>query len=123
MTASSSRPGASHRCSGAILSPPWGDNFLKNTLVLLALFELGEAKGGAFVTLAGALFILPSFVLSGTRRRASPTVLDKAKVAQTVKLAEMGATAVAAAGVILHSVPVLLAALVLFGILAALFGR
>ena len=42
-----------------------GDNFLKNTLALLVLFELGKEEGGAAVTLAGALFILPSFFLSG----------------------------------------------------------
>ena len=41
-----------------------GDNFLKNTLALLVLFELGKEEGGAAATLAGALFILPSFFLS-----------------------------------------------------------
>ena len=41
-----------------------GDNLLKNTLALLVLFELGKEEGGSAATLAGALFILPSFFLS-----------------------------------------------------------
>ncbi|SED24823.1 acyl-[acyl-carrier-protein]-phospholipid O-acyltransferase / long-chain-fatty-acid--[acyl-carrier-protein] ligase [Rhizobiales bacterium GAS188] len=98
-----------------------GDNFLKNALALLVLFELGEEKGGAFVTIAAAIFILPSFVLSALGGELADR-FDKGKVAQRVKLAEIGATAVAAAGMVLHSVPVLFAALFLFGTLAALFG-
>ena len=99
-----------------------GDNFLKNALVLLVLATVGaEENGGALVTLAGAIFILPSFVLSGLGGELADRY-DKGKVAQRVKLAEMGATAVAAAGMVLHSVPVLFVALFLFGTLAALFG-
>ena len=58
-----------------------GDNFLKNTLALLVLFELGKEEGGAAATLAGALFILPSFFLSALGGELADR-FDKANVAQ-----------------------------------------
>jgi acyl-[acyl-carrier-protein]-phospholipid O-acyltransferase / long-chain-fatty-acid--[acyl-carrier-protein] ligase len=98
-----------------------GDNFLKNTLALLVLFELGKEEGGSAVTFAGALFILPFFVLSALGGEFADR-LDKARVARKIKLAEIGAAAVAAAGILLHAIPLLFVALFLFGVLSALFG-
>jgi acyl-[acyl-carrier-protein]-phospholipid O-acyltransferase / long-chain-fatty-acid--[acyl-carrier-protein] ligase len=98
-----------------------GDNFLKNALALMVLFELGEKEGGAVVTLAGAVFILPFFALSALGGEVADR-FDKAQVAQKIKLAEMGAAGIAAIGVVLHSIPILFAALFLFGVLSALFG-
>src|ERR1700721_955954 len=98
-----------------------GDNFLKNTLALIVLFELGKEEGGAAATLAGALFILPSFFLSALGGELADR-FDKAKVAQSVKLAEMGAATLAAAGIFWHAIPLLFVALFLFGVLSALFG-
>ena len=99
-----------------------GDNLLKNSLALLVLFELGEERqGGALVTLAGAIFILPSFILSALGGQLADR-FDKAKVAQQVKLAELCATTIAAGGVLIHSIPLMFAAVFLFGVLAALFG-
>src|SRR5260370_19551665 len=98
-----------------------GDNFLKNALTLLVLFEFGKEEGGSMVTLGGVVFILPFFVLSALGGQLADR-FDKAEVAQKIKLAEMGATVIAAAGVILHSIPVMFAAVFLFGVLAALFG-
>ncbi|MBV8428712.1 MAG: MFS transporter, partial [Hyphomicrobiales bacterium] len=45
-----------------------------------------------------------------------------ARVAQKVKLAEMGAAGVAAVGILWHAIPLLFVALFLFGVLSALFG-
>ncbi|MFI5014447.1 MAG: acyl-[ACP]--phospholipid O-acyltransferase [Hyphomicrobiales bacterium] len=98
-----------------------GDNFLKNTLGFLVLFEMAKDEGGYLLTLGTAIFILPSFVLSALGGQLADR-FDKAKVAQRVKLAEVGATSIAAAGVILHSVPAMFAAVFMFGTLAALFG-
>ncbi|MBW0004345.1 MAG: acyl-[ACP]--phospholipid O-acyltransferase [Hyphomicrobiales bacterium] len=98
-----------------------GDNFLKNTLALLVLFELGKDEGGSAVTLAGALFILPFFFLSALGGELADR-FDKARVAQRVKLAEMGAAAIAGIGILLHAIPLLFVALFLFGVLSALFG-
>src|SRR5512139_3280421 len=42
----------------------FNDNFLKNALVLLILAKIGGAEGASLVTLAGAIFIAPFFLLS-----------------------------------------------------------
>ncbi|MBV9053390.1 MAG: MFS transporter, partial [Hyphomicrobiales bacterium] len=96
------------------------DNFLKNTLALLVLFELGK-EGASAVTLAGALFILPFFFLSALGGELADR-FDKARVAQKIKLAETGVAFLAGVGMALHAVPVLFAALFLFGVMSALFG-
>src|SRR5688500_9281093 len=43
----------------------FNDNFLKNALVFLILYKVGGADAEALVTLAGAIFIAPFFLLSG----------------------------------------------------------
>jgi len=99
----------------------FNDNFLKNALVFIILYRLTGSHGEALVTLAGGLFILPFFLLSGIGGQMADR-FDKAMMAQRLKLAEIGAAAVAALGFTLHSVPMLFAALFLFGVIAALFG-
>ena len=42
----------------------FNDNFLKNALVLLILAQIGGEQGASLVTLAGAIFIAPFFLLS-----------------------------------------------------------
>jgi acyl-[acyl-carrier-protein]-phospholipid O-acyltransferase/long-chain-fatty-acid--[acyl-carrier-protein] ligase len=97
------------------------DNFVKNALVILILFSLGEKTGGALVTLAGVVLIAPFFVLSALGGELADKH-DKAVMAQRLKFAEIFAAAVAAAGFAMQSVPVLMVALGLFGVIAALFG-
>src|SRR3954468_18639135 len=97
------------------------DNFLKNALIFLILFKIGGADAAALVTLAGAVFIAPFFLLSGLGGELADR-FDKALVAQRLKLAEIGAAALAVAGFGLHALPVLFAALFAFGVIAALFG-
>ena len=99
----------------------FNDNVLKNALVFLILFRLGGAGAETLVTLAGAVFIAPFFLLSGLGGELADR-FDKAVMARRLKLAEIGAAALAAAGFWLHSVPVLFCALGLFGVIAALFG-
>ncbi|TCR69663.1 acyl-[ACP]--phospholipid O-acyltransferase [Bosea sp. BK604] len=99
----------------------FNDNFLKNALVFIILYKLAGSHGEALVTLAGALFIAPFFLLSGIGGQMADR-FDKAVVARHLKLAEVGAAGVAVLGFFLHSVPVLFVALGLFGIIAALFG-
>ncbi|MDX7950695.1 acyl-[ACP]--phospholipid O-acyltransferase [Lichenihabitans sp. Uapishka_5] len=99
----------------------FNDNFLKNALVLLILYRLGGSGAETLVTLAGGIFIAPFFFLSGLGGQLADRY-DKAKVAQWLKLAEIGAAALSVAGFWLHSIPVLFAALALFGVIAALFG-
>jgi acyl-[acyl-carrier-protein]-phospholipid O-acyltransferase/long-chain-fatty-acid--[acyl-carrier-protein] ligase len=99
----------------------FNDNFLKNALVLLILFQIGGTQGESLVTLAGAVFIAPYFILSALGGQIADK-FDKALVARRLKLVEIGAALIAAAGFALASVPTLFAALLCFGALGALFG-
>jgi len=97
------------------------DNVLKNALVIILLYGVTSGHGDALVTLAGAVFIFPFFILSGLGGELADKYV-KSIVARRLKFAEIFAAIFAAAGFFLHSVPLLFAALALFGIVAALFG-
>ena len=100
----------------------FNDNFLKTALVFLILFKMtAEQDPEALITLAGAIFIFPFFILSAIGGEIADRY-DKALVAQRLKLIEIAVAGVAVAGFWLHSVPVLFAALFLFGVISALFG-
>src|SRR5262244_2364214 len=99
----------------------FSDNFLKTSLVFLLLFHIGGADAEALITLAAAVFIAPYFFLSALGGELADRY-DKAKVAQRLKLTEIGIAFVAVVGFGLHSVPLLFIALFLFGVIAALFG-
>src|SRR5215210_4396243 len=99
----------------------FNDNFLKNALVFLILFKVAGSNAEALVTLAGAVFIGPFFLLSGIGGELADRY-DMAVLARRLKLAEIGAAGLAVLGFWLHSLPVLFAALFSFGVIAALFG-
>src|ERR1700759_3405499 len=97
------------------------DNVLKNALVIILLYGVTAGHGDALVTVAGAVFIFPFFILSGLGGEIADKYV-KSVVARRLKFAEIFAACFAAAGFFLHSVPLLFVALALFGIVAALFG-
>jgi acyl-[acyl-carrier-protein]-phospholipid O-acyltransferase/long-chain-fatty-acid--[acyl-carrier-protein] ligase len=97
------------------------DNVLKNALVIMLLYGAIAGDGGALVTVAGAVFIFPFFILSGLGGELADRYV-KSVVARRLKFAEIFAAAFAACGFFLHSIPLLFVALALFGIVAALFG-
>jgi acyl-[acyl-carrier-protein]-phospholipid O-acyltransferase/long-chain-fatty-acid--[acyl-carrier-protein] ligase len=99
----------------------FSDNVLKNALVFLILFKLGGTHAAVLITLAGAIFILPFFFMSGLGGELADR-FDKAKVAQRLKLTELAVSCLAVAGFGLHSLPILFVALFLFGVISALFG-
>ncbi|XHR28291.1 MAG: acyl-[ACP]--phospholipid O-acyltransferase [Chthoniobacteraceae bacterium] len=99
----------------------FNDNLLKNGLVALVVYVLAREDGAALVQLAGAVFILPSFLLSGIGGQLADRY-DKALVAKRLKFAEVFAALLSAIGFYLHSVPLLMVSLGLFGSIAALFG-
>src|SRR3954453_20227972 len=99
----------------------FNDNFLKNALVFLSLYKIGGSDAEALVTLAGAVFIAPFFLLSGLGGELADR-FDKALVARRLNLAGIGAAAPAVAGFGVHALPVLFAALFSFGLIAALFA-
>ncbi|MDD5351238.1 MAG: MFS transporter, partial [Chthoniobacteraceae bacterium] len=97
------------------------DNLLKNGLVALIVYVLARNNGASLVQLAGAIFILPSFLLSGMGGQLADRY-DKALIARRLKFAEIFAALLSAAGFYLHSVPLLMGSLGLFGTISALFG-
>ncbi|QGM46989.1 acyl-[ACP]--phospholipid O-acyltransferase [Methylocystis heyeri] len=96
------------------------DNFLKNAVVLFILFKIGGDSGASLVTLAGVTLIAPHFLFSALGGQLADKY-DKALVARRLKLAEIAAAAVGAAGFWLGSTEILFLALFLFGLLGALF--
>ncbi|MFN8828619.1 MAG: acyl-[ACP]--phospholipid O-acyltransferase [Labrys sp. (in: a-proteobacteria)] len=103
----------------------FNDNFVKNALVILILYGVGTTapaeNGALLVTISGALLVAPFMLLSGLGGELADRY-DKSVVARRVKLAELGVAIVAATGFVLHSVPILMAAVLGLGIIAALFG-
>lgn len=99
----------------------FNDNFVRNMLAMLILFRLGEGNAGALVTLAVALFILPSIFISALGGQIADAS-DKAMIARRLKFAEIFVQMVAAAGFYFSSIEALYAALFGLGVIAALFG-
>ncbi|TIV37696.1 MAG: acyl-[ACP]--phospholipid O-acyltransferase [Mesorhizobium sp.] len=99
----------------------FNDNFLKNTLVFLILFTLAKDQAASLVTLAGAVFMAPFLLLSALGGEIADR-FDKALIARRLKFTEIAAAAVAVVGIALSSIPVLMTALLMFGIISALFG-
>jgi len=97
------------------------DNVLKNALVIMLLYGATTGHGDALVTVAGAVFIFPFFILSGLGGELADKFV-KSVVARRIKFAEIFAAGFACAGFFLHSIPLLFVALGLFGMCAALFG-
>ena len=97
------------------------DNVLKNGLVIILLYGAVTGHGDTLVTLAGAVFIFPFFILSGLGGELADKYV-KSVVARRLKFVEIFAAAFAAIGFFMHSVPLLFVALFMFGTVAALFG-
>lgn len=99
----------------------FNDNFLKTALVFVVLFHLNARDAEALIMLASGIFIAPYFFLSALGGELADRY-DKALVAQRLKFIEIFVAALAAWGHVQASLPLLYAALLGFGILAALFG-
>ena len=99
----------------------FSDNFLKNALVFLIVYQIGGDDADALTQLAAAVFIAPYFFLSALGGEVADRH-DKAMIAQRLKLAEIGVALIAIAGFVMHSVPILFVALFGFGVIGSLFG-
>jgi acyl-[acyl-carrier-protein]-phospholipid O-acyltransferase/long-chain-fatty-acid--[acyl-carrier-protein] ligase len=97
------------------------DNFVKNALAILILYQLALEGGPLLVTLSGALFILPFFLFSSLGGELADRY-DKATVARYVKGGEMVVAVFTGAGFLFASLPILIAGLFFTGTLSALFG-
>jgi acyl-[acyl-carrier-protein]-phospholipid O-acyltransferase / long-chain-fatty-acid--[acyl-carrier-protein] ligase len=99
----------------------FNDNFVRYILAMLILFRLGERSSGSLITLALAIFILPSIFLSGLGGELADS-RDKALLARRLKFGEIFVQAIAALGFYTLSLPLLYLALFGLGVIAALFG-
>lgn len=114
---------ATRRLGPLVLTQACGalnDNLVKNAMVVLALFQLGQG-GAGLSALAGALFIAPYILLSATAGKLADR-FPKPRVILAYKAAEVVLMAAAALAFLAESVPYLLAVLFGLGMQAALFG-
>jgi acyl-[acyl-carrier-protein]-phospholipid O-acyltransferase / long-chain-fatty-acid--[acyl-carrier-protein] ligase len=102
----------------------FNDNALKNALVLMLAYRPEMARGlpaGLLIPLAGALFILPFFLLSATAGELADSH-DKSQLIRIIKLSEIAVMLVAAVAVQFGSAWMLLALLFVMGVEATFFG-
>ncbi|MFA7293793.1 MAG: MFS transporter, partial [Rhodocyclaceae bacterium] len=100
------------------------DNVLKNAMIVLLTFQAASwttLKPELLANLAAGIFILPFFLFSATAGQLADKY-DKSRLAQMVKLLEIGIVLVAGAGFVLHSIAVLFVSLFLLGLHSTLFG-
>ena len=98
----------------------FNDNLVKNAMVVLALFTLGQGGTGLSAA-AGALFIAPYILLSATAGQVADR-FPKPRVIVWAKAAEIALMAAAALAFLTASVPGLLAVLFGLGVQSTVFG-
>ncbi|WP_265570217.1 MFS transporter [Sphingomicrobium nitratireducens] len=101
----------------------FNDNLYRTAMVLIVIYGIyaDPAQEATFSAVAGGLFILPFFIFSALAGQIADSH-DKAAVVRRVKTAEIVIMAVGAAGLMLQSVPLLLAMLFATGLQSTLFG-
>jgi MFS family permease len=101
----------------------FNDNLYKSAMVILATYAIynDETKEATFNAVAGGLFILPFFIFSALAGQLADS-MDKARIIRVVKSAEIAIMVFGAAGLILHNIPLLLAALFAMGVHSSFFG-
>ena len=99
----------------------FNDNFVRQILAMLILFQFSEADAGAKISIAVAIFVLPSIPLSPIAGEFADAH-DKAWVARRVKFVEIGVQLIAAAGFWFGSLNLLYLALFGLGCVSAMFG-
>jgi MFS family permease len=101
----------------------FNDNLFKSAMVILVTYAIysDETKEATFNAIAGGLFILPFFLFSALAGQLADE-MDKARIIRIVKTVEIAIMVAGAAGLILHNIPLLLAALFAMGVHSAFFG-
>ena len=101
----------------------FNDNLFKSAMVILATYAIynDETKEATFNAVAGGLFILPFFIFSALAGQLADS-MDKARIIRFVKTAEIFIMVGGAAGLLLHNIPLLLAALFAMGVHSSFFG-
>ena len=102
----------------------FNDNFFKNAVMIwisatqASLFGVAPA---AMISLCSAVFIAPFFLFSATAGQLADR-FEKTQVVRAVKIAEVAIMALAGAGFLLHSLALLMGALLLMGVHSAFLG-
>ncbi len=102
----------------------FNDNLYRTAMVILAIYVMyrdDQATGTLFSSVAPAVFILPFFLLSAVSGQLADS-RDKASIVRWVKTAEIAIMVFGAAGLILHNIPLLFAALFAMGVHSTFFG-
>ena len=101
----------------------FNDNLFRTAMVLLVIYGIyrDAAQEATFSAIAGALFILPFFLLSALAGQLADST-DKARMVRLVKSAEILIMLFGAAGLLLHNIPLLLIALTAMGVHSTFFG-
>ncbi len=100
------------------------DNVFKQALVILLAYQtvsLTAMSSDTLQNLAQALFILPFFLFSATAGQLADKY-EKSRLITLTVVIELGVMLLGAAGFLMKSLPLLLAALFLGGLQSALFG-
>ena len=101
----------------------FNDNLYKSAMVILVTYAVynDATKEATFNAVAGGLFILPFFLFSALAGQLADS-MDKSRIIRFVKTAEIVIMIGGAAGLLLHNVPLLLAALFAMGVHSSFFG-
>jgi MFS family permease len=101
----------------------FNDNLFRTAMVMLVIYGIyGDAtREATFSAIAGGLFILPFFLFSALAGQLADAN-DKAMMIRVIKTVEIPIMIVGAAGLVIHNVPLLLAALFAMGIHSTFFG-
>ncbi|MFM8454939.1 MAG: MFS transporter [Gammaproteobacteria bacterium] len=100
----------------------FNDNLFKNAFLMLVVFHLQNNQAtSTLVNLAQGLFVLPFFLFSGLAGQLGDK-FSKPKIAQCIKLFEVGLAFCAALGFFNQNLYLLMLCIFLFGIHSAFFG-
>ena len=101
----------------------FNDNLFRTSMVMLVIYGIyrDAEQEATFSAIAGGLFILPFFLLSALAGQLADST-DKARMIRIVKTAEIVIMIAGAAGLLLHSIALMLAALFAMGVHSTFFG-
>lgn len=102
----------------------FNDNLFKMAMVILATYTIlngGEVEEAQYNALAGAIFILPFFLLSAVAGQLADSG-DKTRLIRIIKTAEIGIMVVGAAGIWIENIPLMFVALFAMGVHSTFFG-
>ncbi len=101
----------------------FNDSLFKQAVVLFVTYQLysDAAKEFQFSSIAQGLFILPFFLFSALAGQLADDH-DKSRLIRVIKLAEIAIMVVGGAGIMLASIPLMLAAVFAMGVHSTFFG-